>query len=165
MMTRWYLSYFQSFKRALFEKYWTYWKFFCPKYNTFLLSGDVKLEKKKPNLFSKQNQTEFLSNNDAKNLAKSKTCFKNLLNPQWIDLFNTNSICRFQKAAILGRGLSDFHKINLTVLKSTFEKSNSKKIVHRNYKKFEKAPLRIIEKENYSVYLQILRKGISRCSE
>ena len=103
MMTRWYLSYFQSFKRALFEKYWTYWRFFCPKYNTFLLSGDVKLEKIKPNLFPKQNQTEFLSNNDAKNLAKIKTCFKNLLNPQWIDLFNTNSICRFQKAAILGK--------------------------------------------------------------
>ena len=101
MVTKWSLSYFQSFKRTLFEKYWTYWRFFCPKYNTFLLSRDVKLEKIKPNLFSKQNQTEFLSNNDAKNLVKVKLCFKNPLNPQWIDLFNTNSICRFQKAAIL----------------------------------------------------------------
>ena len=88
-----------------------------------------------------------------KNVVKSKTCFKNPLNPQWIDLFNTNSICRFRKTPILGRRLSDFHKINLTVLKSTFEKSNSKKIVYRNYKKFEKAPLRIIAKENYSVCL------------
>ena len=101
MMTKWSLSYFQSFKRTLFEKYWTYWRFFCPKYNTFLLFGNVKLEKIKPNLFSKLNQREFLSNKDAKNVVKSKTCFKNPLNPEWIDLFNTNSICRFQKAAIL----------------------------------------------------------------
>ena len=70
MMTTWSLSYFQSFKRTLFEKYWTYWRFFCPKYNTFLLSVHVKLEKIKPNLFSKNNQTEFLSNNDAKKSSK-----------------------------------------------------------------------------------------------
>ena len=68
--------------------------------------------------------SEILFNYDVKNLVKSKTCFKNPLNSQCTDLFITNIICSFQNTT-LACGLLDFHKMNLTVLKSAFKKIKS----------------------------------------
>lgn len=86
---------------------------------------DINTEKAKPNLL------EFLANYYGKYLEKSKTCFKNSLNPRYIKFFITNSTCRFQNTTSLAFGLSDFRKM---ILKSTFEKLNPKKVVYRNYK-------------------------------
>ena len=35
--------------------------------------------------------------------------------------------------------MSDFHKMTITVLKSTFQKSKPKKIIYRDYRKFEES--------------------------
>ena len=63
--------------------------FLGQKHGTFLLASDVNLEEREANL------SIFLSNYDAKNLVKSKICFKNSINPQCIDLFIPNSICSY----------------------------------------------------------------------
>ena len=57
-----------------------------------------------------------------KNLIKVPTYFKNPGNPKTIDLMLTNSVRSFQNSCALEAGLSDFHKMTVTVLKSYLEK-------------------------------------------
>ena len=70
--------------------------------------------------------SSFLYQYDAKNIVKEKTCFKNLANPNCIDLFITNSPKSFQNTSVLATGLSDFHKMAITILKSNFIKVQPK---------------------------------------
>ena len=72
-----------------------------------------------------------------KNLVRELTCFKNLDNPSCIDLFLTNYSRSFQDTQVIETGLSDFHKMNLTVLKMFFKKQKYETIFYRNYKKFD----------------------------
>ena len=65
-----------------------------------------------------------------------KTCFKNPENPRCIDLFLTNSVQSFQSTSVFATDVSDFHKMILTVLKTSFPKSAPKKILYRDYKNF-----------------------------
>ena len=51
------------------------------------------------------------------NLIKDPTCFKNPDKPSCIDLLLTNFPKSFLKSPTLETGLSDFHKLTLTVLK------------------------------------------------
>ena len=101
-------------------------------FDKFLLVGDFNTEE--TNLI----MSEFLFNNDAKNLVEQKTCFKSTNNPSCIDLFVTNSPRSFQNTITLASGLSDFHKMVLTILKSTFPKAKPKQIVYKHFdlKKF-----------------------------
>ena len=69
--------YFDSLTKAL-DLYNDY-------YDKFLLAGDFNAEENEPCLNS------FLSQYDAKNLVKDKTCFKSAANPSCIDLLLTNS--------------------------------------------------------------------------
>ena len=69
-----------------------------------------------------------------KNLMKKPTCFKNPENLKTIDLILTNrprSFCNFDTLEI---GLSDFHKLAVTVLKMFFKEQSPKVISYRNYK-------------------------------
>ena len=101
-------------------------------YDKFLFAGDFNIEDNEPVLL------EFLTNYDSKNLVKEKTCFKNPENPRCIDLFITNSVMSFQNTTTLASGLSDFHKMIVTVCKTSFQKPKPKEIVYRNYKKFDR---------------------------
>ncbi|XP_057299404.1 uncharacterized protein LOC130630024 [Hydractinia symbiolongicarpus] len=69
-------------------------------------------------------------------LAKGPTCFKNHYNPSCIDLFLTNRYNYFQNTSTLETGLSDFHKMAITVMKIYFQKQKSHIIKYRNYKNF-----------------------------
>ena len=60
--------------------------------------------------------------NSAKNIVKESTCFKNVLNPSCIDLFITNSPLSSQNTVAVTNGLSDFHKMVITVMKMSFKK-------------------------------------------
>ena len=71
-----------------------------------------------------------------KNLIKKPTCFKNPENPKTIDLILTNRPRSFCNSDTLETGLSDFHKLTVTVLKMFFKKQSPKVISHRNYKNF-----------------------------
>ena len=72
-----------------------------------------------------------------KNLVREPTCFKNPDNPSCIDLFVTNCSRSFQDTQVIETGLSDFHKMNLTVLKMLFTKQKYETIFYRNYKKID----------------------------
>ena len=72
-----------------------------------------------------------------KNLVREPTCFKNPDNPSCIDLFLTNCSRSFQDTQVIETGLSDFHKMNLTVLRTFFTKQNNETIFYRNHKKFD----------------------------
>ena len=99
-------------------------------YEKFLLAGDFNIEEEEIVL------KDFLYQYNAKNLVKEETCFKSIDNPRCIDLFLTNSYHNFQNTTTISTGLSDFHKMPLTVMKTTFPKSKPKVIQYRDYKKF-----------------------------
>ena len=63
-------------------------------------------------------------------IIKGKTCFKNPHNPSCVDLFLTNRPESFQNSTVIETGLSDFHKMSVTVMKdeSSFTKSNAPKL-------------------------------------
>ena len=65
------------------------------------------------------------------------TCYKNPDNPSCIDLFLTNRPGTFQCTTTIETGISDFHKLLVTVLKTFYKKQRPKIIYYRNYKNFE----------------------------
>ena len=69
-----------------------------------------------------------------KSLGNEAACFKNPNNSSSIDLLLTNTIRSFQQSQAFETGLSDFHKLVVTVLKSTFPKSPPQKVTYRSYK-------------------------------
>ena len=71
------------------------------------------------------------------NLIKEPTCFKSVSNPSCIDLILTNQKFSFKNTSILETGISDFHRMVLTITKSTFEKGKPTIISYRSYKHFD----------------------------
>ena len=71
-----------------------------------------------------------------KNIVKDKTCFKNPINPTCIDLVITNRPKPFQEPEVIETGISDFHKMSLTVMKVLCNKQKPKIIQYRKYKYF-----------------------------
>ena len=76
-----------------------------------MLVGDFNVEESEP--CPSQSLYEY----NAKNIVKKITCFKNILNPGCIDLFPTNNPLSFQNTIAVTNGLSDFHKMVITVMK------------------------------------------------
>ena len=71
------------------------------------------------------------------NLVKEKTCFKNMQNPSPIDLLLINNVYAFQQTTAICTGLSDCHKLVLTILKTAVPRSQPKEITYRDYKQFD----------------------------
>ena len=101
------------------------------RYDKYLCIGDFNLENSETAL------RNFCDLYKLKNLVREPTCFKNPDNPSCIDLFLTNCSRSFQDTQVIETGLSDFHKMNLTVLKMFFTKQKHETIFYRNYKKFD----------------------------
>ena len=70
----------------------------------------------------------FLYEHELKILVKEKTCFKSILNPNCIDLSLTNDALSFQSTNTVNIGLSDFHKLILTVFKNSIVKNKPQEI-------------------------------------
>ena len=66
---------------------------------------------------------------------KQLTCFKNPENPSSIDLILTNKPRSFQTKCVVETGLSDFHRMIISVLKMDFRKTSPKVINYRHFKK------------------------------
>ena len=64
------------------------------------------------------------------------------MNPSCVDLILTNNPKSFQDTRIIETGLSDFHKLTITVLKTTFKKEPPNIISYRNYKNYSPLLLR-----------------------
>ena len=115
--------YFKCVERAL--------DIYNSNYDNFILLGDFNCEDTETSL------SNFLHQYDAKNLVKEKTCFKNANNPSCIDLIITNRPNLFQHTTTLSTGLSDFHKMVITMFKASYEKRGPKQITYRKYKNFD----------------------------
>ena len=75
-------------------------------------------------------------NFDLTNPVKVQPCYKNSENPSSIDLILTNRKHSFQNTTALEVGISDLHKLILTVLKARLQKVKPKIITSRDYNKF-----------------------------
>ena len=81
----------------------------------------------------------FLYQHELANINKESTCR--------IDFILSNKPKSFVKTNIVFTGLSDFHKLVLSVFKTTFPKSKPKEIAYRNFKNFSE--------ENFNQELRI----------
>ena len=78
---------------------------------------------------------EILVSFNLKNLIKEPTCFEGPT-PRCIDLMLTNKKQYFMKSQAITTGISYFHKLTISILKSSFSKGNPKIILYRDYKNF-----------------------------
>ena len=69
------------------------------------------------------------------NLIKNKSCFKG--DGSRIDLIFTNRMHCFKNTISFETGISEYHHLIYSMLKTTFEKEESKKVTNRNYKQFQ----------------------------
>ena len=79
----------------------------------------------------------FCNSYNLNSLIKQPTCFKNPENPSCIDLILTNKPRSFQSTCVIETGLSDFHRMTVSVLKTHFRKLPPKFVTYRDFKKFE----------------------------
>ena len=100
-------------------------------YDKVLLAGDFNIDKEEEIL------QEFLFEQNMNNIVKDNTCYKSIENPSCIDLFLTSSPQCFQNTTTIATGLSDFHKMVVTVMKTTFPKAGPTILYYRDYKNFD----------------------------
>ena len=82
-----------------------------------------------------QEVIDFMNLFDLKNLVREPTCFKSS-NPRCIDLMLTNRGRNFQQTTAIETGLSDFQKMVVTVLKTSFDKQKPNVVNYRDYRNF-----------------------------
>ena len=118
------------------------------RYEKLFLMGDFNSEPHDLHM------EDFCLNYNLSNLIKEPTCFKNPENPSCIDLMLTNFPKGFQNSMAIETGLSDFHKMIVTVMKSHYKKQKPKIICYRKYTNystdlFREELLNNISKENF----------------
>ena len=99
-------------------------------YENMILFGDFNCE------MNVDVMSDFCSIYNLKNLIKMPTCFKNPSKPSCIDLILTNRPNCFQHSCVIESGLSDFHKLTVSVLKSSYRKRPPKVIRYRDYSNY-----------------------------
>ncbi len=102
---------------------------YSDKYENFVVLGDFNA------IETEQEIGDFMDLFALKNLVKEPTCFKSG-NPRCIDLILTNRGRNFQHTTAIETGLSDFHKMIVTVLKASFDKQKPNVVNYRDYKHF-----------------------------
>ena len=91
---------------------------FIEKFDNLLLIGDFNSE------IEEENMKEFREVYNLQNLIKEPTCFKSIQNPTSIDVILTNRCKNFHSSCTIETGLSDHHKMTITVLKIYYKKLN-----------------------------------------
>ena len=79
---------------------------------------------------------DFCNAYNLSSLIKELTCYKNPENPSSIDLILKSSPRNFQGSCVVETGLSDFHRMVVTIMKTTFQRLPPKIRTYRNYNKF-----------------------------
>ena len=95
-------------------------------HDEYMIAGDYNAEESEPCL------SQFLFEMNTENV-KEPTCFKSRSNPNSTDLL----IFKRRRQYRVRTGLSDFHKMVVSVLKYTFQGSGPKELVYRDYKNFD----------------------------
>ena len=100
------------------------------KYDNIILMGDFNAEPADTVV------SDFCEIYNLKNIIREKTCFKNPNNPSCIDLIITNRPKSFQNSMFIETGLSDFHKMCITVMKMYYSKQKPTIIHYRKFRDF-----------------------------
>ena len=100
------------------------------KYDNILFLGDFNSET------SENYLNDFCNAYNLRKMVKEETCFKNPENPSCIDLFLINRPRCFQNTVAVETGISDFHKMVVTVLKVFYKKQKPKISQYRKYDNF-----------------------------
>ena len=99
-------------------------------YDNILFLGDFNSQP------SENCVNDFCNVYNLSNLVKEPTCYKNPDNPSCIDLFLKNCPKCFKSTMTKETGISDFHKMVITVLNFFYKKQKPKIIHYRNYKTY-----------------------------
>ena len=99
---------------------------FTKLFDNYIIIGDFNLEPSDTTL------KHFLDNNGLHNLIKGHTCFKG--KGSLIGLILTNRKFSFKNTQSFETGLSDHHHMVYTMLKTTFQKSEPKQLIYRDFK-------------------------------
>ena len=92
----------------------------------------------------------FMQSQNLFNLIKSNTCFK--VSGSCNDLILTNRKFCFKISSTFETDLSDHHHVIYSMLKTNFQKEDSKHLIYRDYKKF-----------NNKYFQNDLKYGLSKC--
>ena len=99
-------------------------------YEHLLIVGDLNSEVKEKYL------TEFCQMYNLGNVINMPSCFKNPSNLSCIDLMLTNHPRSFQNSLAIETGLSDFHRMTVTLMKAYSTKLCPKLVNYRDFKRF-----------------------------
>ena len=104
--------------------------FYLSKYDNIILLGDFNSETRE------REMSNFCDTYNLSSLNDKATCFKSVINPSNIDLMLTNKPKLFKNSMVIETGLSGFHKLTITALKSAINKKPPIVITYREYKRF-----------------------------
>ena len=106
------------------------------KYDNVILMGDININTFDKEDGANQKLVNFCDVFGLSNLVTAKTCFTKTSSSS-IDVILTNRVRSFQKTSVFETGLSDYHGLVVTVLKSHIPRLKPKVIKYRNYKNFD----------------------------
>ena len=109
---------------------------FLGKYDNMLLLGDFNADKYNVAL------NDFCETYNLSNLITEPTCYKNPDNPSSIDVMLTNRKRNFCNSITIETGLSDYHKLTISVLKTYFKKKPPVRLNYRKYSTFNENSFR-----------------------
>ena len=131
-------------------------EFYSKMYENIMIMGDFNAE------ISEPNSAFFCTFCNFKSLINKPTCYKNPDNPSCIDLILTNCLNYFQNSLTFETGLSDFHKLILTLFKSEIPQQRPNIISHQNYKRFDSHTFECViskkTEENTSMDFEVFKR-------
>ena len=108
------------------------------KYDNLLLAGDLNINTLRPTSDSSNHLTDLNDTFILTNLVTDSTCFKSNKDTL-IDLMLTNKPKSFYKSHSFVTGLSDCHKLIVSILRTSFQKLPPKFVIYRNQKNFHES--------------------------
>ena len=123
---------------------------YSSKYENYIVLGDFNVE------VGSNAISRFCDALDLVSLIRKLTCYKNPEKPSCIDLILINKPRSFQNSGVIETGISDFHRMTVTITKMTFHKLKPRIANYRYYKFFNNARYRNdLLQEISSSYLEL----------
>ena len=110
---------------------------YSSSYERIILVGDFSSE------INDKCMNDFCESYNLSSLIRDSTCYKNPENPSCIDLFLMNFPNSFQNFGVVETGLSDFHRMIVTVMKTSFHRLLPKIRHYRDYSNYDNNLFRV----------------------